>query len=222
MHCPLAHRYNNLTVGLRTNQQRHPFELLYVSGGNVPGASVVPLPVFVQGIDLHSPPSVRHGGYWPHRSSRHPSPRRYPSLLRAGSSGGGGGGSGSGEARVYHGSKGLAARRGDQSHREPSARGLRYPSLHPGAQPPSLPFAPQSSLALPLPPPAAVTTTDPPSCNPTLSAFLFLFQQVRTGCPSRGYGGRRVQCTVPLPPNTLPERLTSAISRGMSRRGEPA
>lgn len=91
------------------------------------------------------------------------------------------------------------------------------PFLRPGAQRPSLPFAPQSSLALPLPPPAAVTTTDPPSCNPTLSAFLFLFQQVRTGCPSRGYGGRRVQRTVPLPPNTLPESQTSAISRGVRR-----
>lgn len=55
-----------------------------------------------------------------------------------------------------------------------------------------------------------------------LSAFLFLFQQVRTGCPSRGYGGRRVQRTVPLPPNTLPESQTSAISRGVRRRGEPA
>lgn len=117
-----------------------------------------------------------------------------PSLLKAGS-GGSGGGSDSREARVYHGSKGLAARRGDRSHREPFARALRRPSLRPGAQPPSPPFAPQSSLALPLPPPAAVTATDPPSCNPTLSAFLFLFQQVRTGCPSRGYGGRRVHGT---------------------------
>uniref|UniRef100_A0A8C6HGZ9 Uncharacterized protein n=1 Tax=Mus spicilegus TaxID=10103 RepID=A0A8C6HGZ9_MUSSI len=53
-----------------------------------------------------------------------------------------------------------------------------------------------------------------------LSAFLFLFQQVRTGCPSRGYGGRRVQRTVPLPPNTLPESQTSAISRGVRRRVE--
>nr|BAC31131.1 unnamed protein product [Mus musculus] len=45
---------------------------------------------------------------------------------------------------------------------------------------------------------------------------------VRTGCPSRGYGGRRAQRTVPLPPNTLPESQTSAISRGVRRRGEPA
>lgn len=31
----------------------------------MPGAPVVPLPVLVQGVDLHSPPCVRHGGCWP-------------------------------------------------------------------------------------------------------------------------------------------------------------
>lgn len=55
------------------------------------------------------------------------SPRRWSSLLGAGSGGGGG----SGEARVHHGSKGLAARRGDKSHREPAARALRSPPSTP-------------------------------------------------------------------------------------------
>lgn len=52
---------------------------------------------------------------------------------------------------------------------------------------------------------AAVTTTGPPSCNLTLSAFLFLLQQAHTGCPSRGYGGRRAQNTSLAPLHALPE-----------------
>ncbi|CAN0508561.1 unnamed protein product [Rangifer tarandus platyrhynchus] len=61
----------------------------------------------------------------------------------------------------------------------------------------------------------AVTTKDPPSCNPILSAFLFLLQQVRTGCPSRGYGGRRVQRVTPPFLHALP---WSAVLSGVVER----
>ncbi|XP_059747729.1 uncharacterized protein [Bos taurus] len=62
----------------------------------------------------------------------------------------------------------------------------------------------------------AVTTKDPPSCNPILSAFLFLLQQVRTGCPSRGYGGRRVQRVTPPFLHALPALAVLSI---LARRG---
>lgn len=51
-----------LTVRLGSNEQRHPFEPLHVCGRDVPGASVVPLPLFVERVDLHPPPGIRHGG----------------------------------------------------------------------------------------------------------------------------------------------------------------
>jgi len=50
-----------LTVRLGAHQQRHPLEAFHVGGGDVPGPPVVPLPILVEGIDLHPPAGVRHG-----------------------------------------------------------------------------------------------------------------------------------------------------------------
>lgn len=82
---------------------------------------------------------------------------------------------------------------------------------------PPHPLPPRArSLSRPRRAAAAVTTKDPPSCNPILSAFLFLLQQVRTGCPSRGYGGRRVQRVTPPFLHALPRSAELSV---LARRG---
>lgn len=161
----------------------------------MPGASVVPLPVFVQGIDLHSPPRIRHGGCCLHRSSR----RLLAHLVRAPHS-----------WETVDAVVAVAAAAPERpeftmaSKVQPRERVTRATeTLRPEAwlpltstpHTPTLPSLCPTGLArspVAAAAAAAVTTTDPPSCNPTLSAFLFLLQQARTGWPSRGYGGRQV------------------------------
>ena len=154
--------------------------------------------------------------------SRPPPPRSpCPSLSLSGDASGSGGSSGS--AQVHHGSHGSAARRGNGSHQDLYDQSSGYLSLHPSTHPPSPSFASPPELARsPAAAAAAVTTTRPPSCNPTLSAFLFLLQQVCTGCPSRGYGGRQGQLTLPklLLALSGPAVLSVLATRGAELRWE--
>lgn len=183
----------------------------------MPGASVVPLPVFIQGIDLHSPPRIRHGGCWPHRSSR----RLLAHLVRAPHS-----------RETVEAEAAVAAAAPERPEFTMALKVLpqgatRATETSPPGAPVIFHFTPAHTHS-PLPLPgelarstaaaAAVTTAGPPSCNPILSAFLFLLQLVRTGCTRRGYGGRRVQRT-PTPLCVHASRAGSARRSREAVRG---
>lgn len=52
-----------LTVTFCSHQQRCAFQTVHVARGDVPGPTVIPLPVLIEGIDFNSSASVRHLGH---------------------------------------------------------------------------------------------------------------------------------------------------------------
>lgn len=72
-----------LTVALGPHEQGHALQPLHVAGRHMPGASVVPLPVLVERVNLHPPPGVGH------RAARGPGPRPRRSRPGRGPRGGG-------------------------------------------------------------------------------------------------------------------------------------
>lgn len=139
-----------LTVRLGAHQQRHPLEALHVGGGDVPGAPVVPLPILVQGVDLHPPAGVRHGAAPASGPRSGPGPAPPPGGDGAESGLGSGAAAAQGQRGAFNAPLFMAPRRRE---------GDAAPRLGP-------PW--RRSAA------SAATAVPPPSCNPTLAAFLFL------------------------------------------------
>lgn len=144
-----------LTVRLGAHQQRHPLQPLHVGGGDVPRAPVVPLPILVEGVDLHPPTGVRHGAAPASGLRAGPGPAPPPGVGGRWSDGGERGGSEA--AGPLRGTAGPLTR--------------RFPWLPAGERatprPGSGPRWRRSAAS-------AATAAPPPSCNPTLAAFLFL------------------------------------------------
>lgn len=55
---------DSLTVTLGPDKQRHALQALHVAGRHMSGAPVVPLPVLVEGVNLHPTPGVGHLAAW--------------------------------------------------------------------------------------------------------------------------------------------------------------
>lgn len=56
----LGYMTGYLTIRLGSDKKGDSFESFHISGGHVAGAFVIPLPLGIKGVKLHTPPCVGH------------------------------------------------------------------------------------------------------------------------------------------------------------------